>query len=368
MILTDGRSQDLVANPAHELRQAGVKLLAVGVGSADTYELKQIASPPYDQTVFHVSNYDSIDDIQALLAVKLCESEVPKDNFCGCPAGPPGPRGLPGANGADGLSTKGEKGAAFNVIHVDYESQMVTTVNSDGKTVKLPSPDTLKPVRTQDGIFFPVVGPAGANGKPGLPGPAGRDGDQGEAGTKGEPGAAGETGPNGLNGPAGPVGPQGPAGEAGQGGGVSQSKFNEILQRAEEYARQFAQSQVRTSMDQATRRLSARAGKTGPPGEAGPRGLRGDSGPRGFEGPPGTQGPPGPDGVPGPDGEKGAPGDQGPRGPTGYGKPGPPGMRGLRGELGRKVNATTKVAANNRNRDRVHAVKPTRLVRKRRRP
>ena len=26
MILTDGRSQDLVANPAHELRQAGVKV------------------------------------------------------------------------------------------------------------------------------------------------------------------------------------------------------------------------------------------------------------------------------------------------------------------------------------------------------
>ncbi len=66
------------------------------MGDADRKELRQIASPPYESTVYHVSNYDSIDDIQSLLSVKLCESEVPRDNFCGCPAGPPGPPGKPG--------------------------------------------------------------------------------------------------------------------------------------------------------------------------------------------------------------------------------------------------------------------------------
>ena len=51
------------------------QVIAVGVGDADMAELRQIASPPYDTTVYHVSNYDSIDDIQSLLSVKLCESE-----------------------------------------------------------------------------------------------------------------------------------------------------------------------------------------------------------------------------------------------------------------------------------------------------
>lgn len=50
-------------------------MLAVGVGDADIKELREIASPPWDQTVFHVSNFDSINDIQSLLSVKLCESE-----------------------------------------------------------------------------------------------------------------------------------------------------------------------------------------------------------------------------------------------------------------------------------------------------
>uniref|UniRef100_F6PWZ1 Uncharacterized protein n=1 Tax=Ciona intestinalis TaxID=7719 RepID=F6PWZ1_CIOIN len=42
LVLTDGRSQDEVGNPARELRQAGVKVLTVGVGDADKNELKSI--------------------------------------------------------------------------------------------------------------------------------------------------------------------------------------------------------------------------------------------------------------------------------------------------------------------------------------
>lgn len=52
-----------------------MQILAVGVADADVDELKAMASVPYDETVFHVNDYDSIEGIKAVLAVKLCESE-----------------------------------------------------------------------------------------------------------------------------------------------------------------------------------------------------------------------------------------------------------------------------------------------------
>ena len=51
------------------------QIITVGVGSADKEELQDIATPPYSQSVHHVSNYDAIKDIQNVLAAKLCESE-----------------------------------------------------------------------------------------------------------------------------------------------------------------------------------------------------------------------------------------------------------------------------------------------------
>ena len=33
-----------------------------------------MASSPYEETVYHVNDYDSIENIKAVLAVKLCES------------------------------------------------------------------------------------------------------------------------------------------------------------------------------------------------------------------------------------------------------------------------------------------------------
>ena len=50
-------------------------MIAIGVGDADVHELKQIATPPYDSSVYHVKDYDAIKGIQTVLAAKLCEGD-----------------------------------------------------------------------------------------------------------------------------------------------------------------------------------------------------------------------------------------------------------------------------------------------------
>jgi len=360
MVLTDGRSQDTVANPAYQLRQAGVKVLAVGVGDADIKELREIASPPWDQTVFHVSNFDSITDIQSLLSVKLCESEIPRDNFCGCPAGPPGSPGKPGINGLDGITIKGEKGDPFNVIHVNYESQKILAINlKTGLKVELESPDQLKPVKTENGIFFPVVGPPGPPGSEGPRGITGYKGDTGPSGQKGASGSIGKQGHKGLPGKPGKDGLKGDKGSPGEGaGGLTRDKFNEVLQRAEQYAQKYAINEVRNSIEGVVRKMNVK-GPPGPPGLTGQRGLRGDRGPVGFEGPHGPPGPEGPIGLKGSKGAKGEIGDRGLRGKPGFGKIGSPGPRGPRGPRGKSYTAAKRMT--NEEKDQLKLTKQKRI-------
>uniref|UniRef100_A0A8C0I9F1 VWFA domain-containing protein n=1 Tax=Bubo bubo TaxID=30461 RepID=A0A8C0I9F1_BUBBB len=83
ILLTDGRSQDYVLDPATAAHQAGIRIFAVGVGEALKEELDEIASEPKSAHVFHVSDYNAIDKIRGKLRRRLCES---KDVF---------PQGLP---------------------------------------------------------------------------------------------------------------------------------------------------------------------------------------------------------------------------------------------------------------------------------
>uniref|UniRef100_A0A8D2Q5T5 VWFA domain-containing protein n=1 Tax=Varanus komodoensis TaxID=61221 RepID=A0A8D2Q5T5_VARKO len=87
ILLTDGRSQDHVLDPATAARQAGIRIFAVGVGEALKEELDEIASEPKSAHVFHVSDYNAIDKIRGKLRRRLCESEYenitwpPRDCF-----------------------------------------------------------------------------------------------------------------------------------------------------------------------------------------------------------------------------------------------------------------------------------------------
>ncbi|XP_067371135.1 collagen alpha-3(VI) chain-like isoform X3 [Channa argus] len=87
VVLTDGRSQDDVAEPAQVLQLAGVELFAVGVQDAVDSELREMASQPYDTHVFSVDSFLSLRDIIQDLVVGLCSvvtqsrgAPVPKES------------------------------------------------------------------------------------------------------------------------------------------------------------------------------------------------------------------------------------------------------------------------------------------------
>lgn len=75
ILLTDGRSQDLVLGAASAAHRAGIRIFAVGVGEALKEELEEIASQPKSAHVFHVSDFNAIDKIRGKLRRRLCESE-----------------------------------------------------------------------------------------------------------------------------------------------------------------------------------------------------------------------------------------------------------------------------------------------------
>lgn len=72
LVLTDGRSQDDVVEPAQVLRMAGVEVFAVGVKDAVESELREMASPPYDTHVFSVDSFLSLRDIIQDLVEGIC--------------------------------------------------------------------------------------------------------------------------------------------------------------------------------------------------------------------------------------------------------------------------------------------------------
>lgn len=341
LVLTDGRSQDLVGNPARELRQSGVKILAVGVADADVDELKAMASVPYDETVFHVNDYDSIEGIKAVLAVKLCESEVPQypNGHCGCPAGPPGPPGPQGLAGRPGESIRGQKGDPFSVIHVNYEEQTITARNGDGRVVDVNVPKDLILNHQGDAAFFAVPGPPGPPGRdgpvgdPGLPGPAGVNGTLGTPGPKGERGEPGVPGPDGIPGISGPPGLIGPPGF------LSTTALRSMEKKSQDAAQRIAQQEidirVKSLQDQIERlQTYSNGGGRGRGGQPGRPGPPGPKGPPGYDGQPGDNGTPGMPGPTGPRGAKGDQGDAGPRGLPGVGRQGSPGIQGPQGPRG----------------------------------
>lgn len=72
LVLTDGRSQDDVAEPAQVLQLAGVEVFAVGVQDAVDLELREMASQPYEAHVYNVDTFLRLRDIIQDLVVGLC--------------------------------------------------------------------------------------------------------------------------------------------------------------------------------------------------------------------------------------------------------------------------------------------------------
>ncbi|XP_072524587.1 uncharacterized protein, partial [Salminus brasiliensis] len=77
VVLTDGRSQDDVVDPAMEAKAQNIALYAVGVGDEITNaELVSMANKPASTYVLHVEDYTSIGNIRDVMEQKLCEESV----------------------------------------------------------------------------------------------------------------------------------------------------------------------------------------------------------------------------------------------------------------------------------------------------
>ncbi|XP_062851944.1 collagen alpha-1(XXI) chain [Trichomycterus rosablanca] len=77
VVLTDGKSQDVVMAAAEAARKKGIILFAIGVGSeTEGEELKAIANKPSSTYVFYVEDFKAISKIREVIRQKLCEETV----------------------------------------------------------------------------------------------------------------------------------------------------------------------------------------------------------------------------------------------------------------------------------------------------
>ncbi|XP_053342695.1 vWFA and Collagen domain-containing protein [Clarias gariepinus] len=107
VVLTDGRSQDDVVDPAMEAKAQNIVLFAVGVGDEITNaELVSMANKPSSTYVLHVEDYTSIGNIGGVMEQKLCEESV-------CPPRIPGT--VNGQKGFDLMSIMGIETVAKKV-------------------------------------------------------------------------------------------------------------------------------------------------------------------------------------------------------------------------------------------------------------
>ncbi|XP_069798438.1 collagen alpha-1(VII) chain-like [Narcine bancroftii] len=74
VLLTDGKSQDNVNQPALKLRSQDVKLFAVGIKNADKQELDDITSTPTEDYSFFVNDFKILRTLSPLISKRVCST------------------------------------------------------------------------------------------------------------------------------------------------------------------------------------------------------------------------------------------------------------------------------------------------------
>ncbi|XP_014022476.2 collagen alpha-1(VII) chain isoform X2 [Salmo salar] len=375
VIIADKKSSDNITVPASAVKASGVTVLAVGIGRADSEELRQAVTDGSTQNLLYARDATQLGTLHADLADLLCgvaripEGGGPVAEPCTiqCPRGDRGERGEKGEIGRDG--TDGRKGEP----------------GRDG----LPGRDGPRGPEGRQGLpggsEAPSVGVRGEKGErgfpgldggPGLPGRPGTPGPGGVPGSQGLPGIRGDPGDPGVKGTSGTKGDRGDRGEPGSsvsGGGLPGRKGEPGIpglpgttgRPGTDGAKGFVgpagipgqdgRPGIPGALGLSIKGDKGSTGERGPPGVGSGSAVKGEKGSLGSDGNPGAQGPRGltgqqgakgdkgesAEGLPGPPGKAGEPGDRGPRGPAGglgvkgdRGQPGEPGSQGDRGERG----------------------------------
>ncbi|XP_010221222.1 PREDICTED: collagen alpha-6(VI) chain [Tinamus guttatus] len=80
IVITDGYSADEVDDAALALRNEGIHVFAVGIGTINSFELLRIAGGP--KRVFTVENFDALKTIKRHIVEEVCESGDPPSKEC----------------------------------------------------------------------------------------------------------------------------------------------------------------------------------------------------------------------------------------------------------------------------------------------
>lgn len=76
IIVTDGQSSNVLLTiwEAAKTKQQGIRLFAIGIGvNTNERELQGIASKPESEHVFKIDNFEALESIRQILAVRTCE-------------------------------------------------------------------------------------------------------------------------------------------------------------------------------------------------------------------------------------------------------------------------------------------------------
>lgn len=76
IIVTDGQSSNVLLTvwEAAKTKRKGIRLFAIGIGgNTNSRELQGIASKPERDHVFEINNFDALESIRQILAVRTCE-------------------------------------------------------------------------------------------------------------------------------------------------------------------------------------------------------------------------------------------------------------------------------------------------------
>lgn len=72
IVITDGESSDAVDEPAQRLRNMGVAIFVIKVGTGNMKKLRAIANYPHEEFLFSINSYQDLQGLQESLHSKVC--------------------------------------------------------------------------------------------------------------------------------------------------------------------------------------------------------------------------------------------------------------------------------------------------------